>query len=960
MDNEKLYDFLVAAGKPMSIGQIHAQPEFSGVSRRELAQALQQLAAENIAFRSVRQGKAYYSANSADGVSRNPCQTNIANIASAMNAAFSGMQNPELQNVGNAIRAMDALFQDQEEEATDAPFRFTYNDGIIADCELYTIAIPDGFHLEMGRDGRDFVAWLPDGEMEDMEDARITLFAGQLSSNGINQDQPWILCPELLTGVIQASQWQMKIQTDRILGPSEMGEVPQTGEVSGSYLYSSNNYQIMIGFPDGIKQMRVLVQDAGMKRETYHQVVIQWIGTLKLKKGFVQLPPVDSEQYLPLTDENLKKWDDVTAHWMERLAAILNIRNQARVSQFRHEQSNGAGSMTLLKKDVRKNAEESMDSFEAACREMVAFLKRAAAHDPSEKNLLKVREIIQDCLGNLSMNFNLGEDKVSLTSVCLQEFKDALELPEIHAILAEQERIEAEKKAAEEAERKRREEERRLAEEKRKKEAEERRLAEEARRREEEERKRIERERREEERRQKELAERIAAEMAAAERKAAEEIAARERAEQKRIKRQRFLKKLKRTLIVLLVIAILLAILAVLTPTVILPAIENAMQYKTAQEYLEYGRYDEAEAAFRGLGDYKDSSDLALTAKYRKAEYLLETKNYAEAIAVWKELGSYTDSVQRAAQAEEAWREPDYQSAMKQMEQGEFLSAAELFASLGGYKDSDAMVEECHARQLEHTYTLGQEAYMSGDYPAAMEIFAQIEDYQDSRQMYQTCAYEYGVALLEAKEYANAAVNLGLASDYQDAAELKTEALYQYGLQLLQEGKYSEAISQLNKCGEYKETAKKLKDAKFNYAKQNLDRNNSTTRTYLKELISAKYNGAQKLYDDLYAWKVEILGFNNSAYNQSAMSSISKYQGMYCHFKVSGGEPGETIDVRAIVTAPNGQSGTINFYSCSDGSIWYTCFTYDTPYYGATGTMSVRIVDQNNKVLASGSVRVTN
>ena len=295
------------------------------------------------------------------------------------------------------------------------------------------------------------------------------------------------------------------------------------------------------------------------------------------------------------------------------------------------------------------------------------------------------------------------------------------------------------------------------------------------------------------------------------------------------------------------------------------------------------------------------------------------------------------------------------------MEQGLYLAAADLFSTLEGYKDSAEKAEECKALHTEQLYRQAQEAMESGAYPEAMEIYKQLGDYRDSRQLYQTCAYEHAVALLAAKEYVDASAYFTLASGYRDAAQLRKEADYQHGIQLLTAGKYADAINQLGKCKGYSNADKKIMDAKYGYVQANFSRDNKTTQNYLKELIAAKYNGAQKLYDELYAWKVEIIAFNNTPYDHTSQNTVSKYQGMYCHFKVTGGEPGKTINLKVKVTAPNGQSGTIHFNSCSDGSIWSTRFSYDNPYYGATGTMSVVIYDAaTNRKMDSGSVQVTN
>ena len=278
MDTERLYDFLAAAKKPMSIGQINAQPEFKSVPRQELARGLQQLASENIAFRSIRQGKAYYSANPAEGVSRNPCQQNISNLVNAMNHAFASSQNPELAQIGQAFQKLEDLLGSAEETAADF-HPFTYKNGTIFDGDNYSIAIPDGFILEKGLENRDFVAWLPGADSNDLDDAEIVLYAGVYHQTALDQMDSNLISPQLCAELVKATQWETKTQTETFLGHTEWREIPILGHVGGAYLYNNSNYQIMVGFPSGIKQLRVLIKELGTTVDTYHQAVVEWMAT---------------------------------------------------------------------------------------------------------------------------------------------------------------------------------------------------------------------------------------------------------------------------------------------------------------------------------------------------------------------------------------------------------------------------------------------------------------------------------------------------------------------------------------------------------------------------------------------------------------------------------------------------------------------------------------------------------
>lgn len=452
MDNEKLYDFLQQAGKPMSIGEINADPQFKKVPRRELACALQQLASEDIAFRSVKDGKAYYSANSADGVSKNPCQKNINNIAAAMNGVLAGMANPEMKNVGEAFQALEQRLGVGEDSVRGEMPKLTYTQGTVAKCKDYTIAIPDGFILEMGREDRDFMAWLPgEGGSKEPEDAQITLFAGTLNEASVENLGSYLKSPELLTAMVKSVQWRMKSQTDRFLGVSEMGDIPPVGQIGGAYLYNSQNYQIMLGMPQGFKQMRMLVMIPGTTREDYHQAVVDWIATMRSAKDFAKISELDDEKFLPLTQKNSKEWCDEADRVFQYYNAIKNMKAMARVDEFKYQQQmTASGSLTLLKKDIRAILEKELPNLERVSESAVAFVKRACAAEPTNRNLLKLQDLVLEKLDDsLDQTVEIDDISIKVQSSKRAALKKALELPEIVAIKQQIQREEEERKEKE-------------------------------------------------------------------------------------------------------------------------------------------------------------------------------------------------------------------------------------------------------------------------------------------------------------------------------------------------------------------------------------------------------------------------------------------------------------------------------------------------------------------------------
>ena len=420
-------------------------------------------------------------------------------------------------------------------------------------------------------------------------------------------------------------------------------------------------------------------------------------------------------------------------------------------------------------------------------------------------------------------------------------------------------------------------------------------------------------------------------------------------------------KRSRKALPVIISILILAIVLAVLTPTVILPEIRRVQAYNSAEEMLQSGMHDEACAAFSALGDYKDARIMALESRYQKADYLSNLQNYEEAIAIWLELGSYSDSADRARQAEYYWKDGDYQFAISLMEDGQFPFAADIFASLGNYQDSIVLAENCRLLQLEAEYRAAEEALAACNYPVAIDRFKELGDYADSHDRYREASYKYGCRLMEEHKYEHALRRFSDADGFEDAESMIIDAHYRYGSRLLDEEKYESAICHLSQCPGYQNADRKLLEAKYGYVKANMVRTNTTTQSYLKTLVAENYPGAQRLYNELYAWKVEIIAYNNSPYNSTVnQSTVSKYGPMCIHFKVTGGEPGATINLVGNLIAPNGQSGNVYFNSCSDGDTMYATFEYYQPAYGATGTLSLRIYDSDGNLMASGSVRVTN
>ena len=69
--SNKILNYLTGRNCPVSIGEINKEEQFKDIERREIAKRLQKMAADREVFRSLKDGKAYYSVNEEEGLGRN-------------------------------------------------------------------------------------------------------------------------------------------------------------------------------------------------------------------------------------------------------------------------------------------------------------------------------------------------------------------------------------------------------------------------------------------------------------------------------------------------------------------------------------------------------------------------------------------------------------------------------------------------------------------------------------------------------------------------------------------------------------------------------------------------------------------------------------------------------------------------------------------------------------------------
>lgn len=251
-------------------------------------------------------------------------------------------------------------------------------------------------------------------------------------------------------------------------------------------------------------------------------------------------------------------------------------------------------------------------------------------------------------------------------------------------------------------------------------------------------------------------------------------------------------------------------------------AIKKNIDYRHAEALTDSGKYDEATAAFKELGDYKDSQQMIKYVEaekmfekgeysiskslfkeilqdekfkdklYQNAEKLFESETYVTAGDMFIELSDYKDSKDRA-----------YQCAEKLSENGDYYNASSIFKGLENYKNSDDMYKESK-------YQYAESLLKTGSYMKAADAFKEIKGYKDADDMYKESRYKYAENIFEAKNYYSASDIFKGIEGYKDASDRYKESIYKYAEELFEDGDYYSAVDKFEELGNYKDSQSKL------------------------------------------------------------------------------------------------------------------------------------------------------
>ncbi len=228
----------------------------------------------------------------------------------------------------------------------------------------------------------------------------------------------------------------------------------------------------------------------------------------------------------------------------------------------------------------------------------------------------------------------------------------------------------------------------------------------------------------------------------------------------------------------------------------------------------------------------------------------------------------------------------NYEKASTLATEKKYAEAAEVFAELGDYEDAEEKTLEC---RYNNACALEAEK----KYSEAKAIFVGLGDYKDSSAKKNSCIYNEALLILDAGKFDEAAEIFESLEGYADSANMTKECSYKKAVSLINNKDYDGAIAILTTLGDYSDSATKILEAKYGYVTSNLDAENETTLSYLKDLARAKFKDSADLRNKLLGTSNELSVNVTSCVNYSitdtktALNEVDKSKVIYFHVVVT-------------------------------------------------------------------------
>lgn len=214
------------------------------------------------------------------------------------------------------------------------------------------------------------------------------------------------------------------------------------------------------------------------------------------------------------------------------------------------------------------------------------------------------------------------------------------------------------------------------------------------------------------------------------------------------------------------------------------------VSYANAVAFAEEGKYEKADDSMQGVFmTYKDSEQLD---DYIKAMAYLGDGRFERAVCILDKLGDYRN-------ADDLYKQAQYQSAEQLMEDGDYRAAVDMFESLEDYEDADEKMQEAR-------YQAAKQLLDSGDAEAAIAIIEKI-DGKDTDSLRTQADLMLVQAWIEQEDFeqAQTLINELVEKGINQAEAMTSEINYQKAKAIYEDGNLEEALASFKALGGYKD-----------------------------------------------------------------------------------------------------------------------------------------------------------
>lgn len=371
--NERLYEYLLNAEEPQSLSAVAAA--FPEVPRMILGKALLGIAAEGIAYYTVKNGKMYFSTDSTQGRNATPCHDNLNRLS--MGTGFlSSLLGGGKPDLGALLGAQSKSFP-QQADSYPAVFNNAVCGSKRYEGDGYSIGFPEGFEVKKDYDSsHEYGAWYP-GDV-DADEASMIMYANFKPVEGNpSRETAFMQCC-----IMEQLYAKMGLAGERVEYRND--------HVDAFYLLSYPNTHIFAARPDGMMMLRVdwNLDDEMPPAALAKQMINNWLDSLTYT-GTLQyyVPRKLCRPELLKSELTEQTWEPIGEEFELGINDYNRMINAAKV-RFTTEKATKTPTTTIYNARIAlQKAADQVDGYMLDMMELIAHYVKVAPESPLIKRL---------------------------------------------------------------------------------------------------------------------------------------------------------------------------------------------------------------------------------------------------------------------------------------------------------------------------------------------------------------------------------------------------------------------------------------------------------------------------------------------------------------------------------------------------------------------------------------------